>query len=760
MQAFLGRLTISPGPRFHSDVREDGLTPTGSRPSTDIDLGRPASPGLWSREPLLKTLVIDNYDSFTYNLVHLLAEANQAEPLVVRNDELKWASLAGLEFDNIVISPGPGRPDRPADFGVSADVIRRANVPILGVCLGHQGIAAVYRGDIAGSPSPVHGRASLVHHSGDELFVNIPSPFKAVRYHSLYVLRPLPEPLIETAWTQDGVLMGLRHRHLPVWGVQFHPESILTEYGRQLIINFRELTHRLGRSRPASGTIRSAPKAPPPEAPEQSRRAVWQELPTAIDAETAFCSLYGGSSSSFWLDSSLVSPARFSYLGAVAGPDMSIVSYDNLTQTLVTRDSAGQREEHESIFSYLDRNRVGPPSSPPPCPFVGGHIGWFGYELGGECGSPIARHTPTPAAFFMRADRFIAIDHLERRTYIVAIADERERSAATRWLDATVRRLCNLPPPSEPPLGNLQESIRFALDRDRATYISDVERCLDWIRQGETYQVCLTNELTCSVNLDPLNLYRVVRRINPAPHAAFLRWPGGAILSASPERFLSVDHAGRVEARPIKGTIARSSDATVDRARAERLRTSEKDRAENLMIVDLLRNDLSRVCSFGTVEVPSLFAIESYATVHQLVSTVRGTLRSNASVIDLVRAAFPGGSMTGAPKLRTLDFIDRLEQRPRGVYSGALGWLGNDGAADLSIVIRTIVAAGSRLSLGVGGGIVAQSTPQGEFEEMMLKARASIRAIVTAATGSFDSGAFSIEGLDSGVEHALERSNA
>jgi para-aminobenzoate synthetase len=708
----------------------------------------------------LKTLVIDNYDSFTYNLVHLLAEANQEEPFVVRNNELNWTSLARLNFDNIVISPGPGRPDRPTDLGISTDAIRRANVPILGVCLGHQGIAAVHGGEIVGTCSPVHGRVSRVHHSSKDLFANIPSPFEVVRYHSLHVVRPLPEPLIETAWTEDGTLMALRERDRPIWGVQFHPESILTEYGLQLIVNFRDLTHQFKRSRPASGAILSKVVKRRAEQPHEALHALWQELPTAIDAERIFCSLYSNSSLSFWLDSSLVGPARWSFLGEAAGPGTSVVSYDNLTQTLAISDSVGDRQVRESVFSYLDRSRAGPPLSPPPCPFVGGHIGWFGYELGSECGTTIARRAPTPAAFFMRVTRFIAIDHQERRTYVVAIADKRDMSSAGRWLDQTVAQLSNLPPPSEPRLGNRRAPVHFALDRDRTTYMGDIERCLEWIRQGETYQVCLTNELVCPLKIEPLDLYRVMRRINPAPHGAFVRWPNGAILSASPERFLSVDHAGRVEAKPIKGTIARASDAALDRALAEALRASEKDRAENLMIVDLLRNDLSRVCAYGSVEVPSLFAIESFATVHQLVSTVRGRLRPNFSTIDLIRAAFPGGSMTGAPKLRTLEFIDRLEQRARGVYSGALGWLGDDGAADLSIVIRTIVAIGSRLSLGVGGGIVAQSTPQGEFDEMMLKAKASIRAIVIAATGSFEAEAFRIDGLDSASERALERNPA
>jgi para-aminobenzoate synthetase len=707
-------------------------------------------------------LVIDNYDSFTYNLVHLLAEANQEEPWVVRNDEISWASVAERNFDNIVISPGPGRPDRIADFGISADAIKQAEVPILGVCLGHQGIATIFGGAITETPSAVHGRISKVIHSGDDLFANIPSPFEVVRYHSLQVVRPFPAPLIEIASTVDGIPMAMRHRNRPIWGVQFHPESILTEFGRQLIVNFRDTTRRLTQPRSPSRTVPSSLRriSLKPTPRNSSRRALWQELPTAIDTEAAFFALYSASTPSFWLDSSLVSPARWSFLGEAAGPEGQSVSYDNLSQRLRVVDAASQREFRESIFSYLDRNRAGPPQSPPPCPFVGGHIGWFGYELAGECGSPIGRRSSTPAAFFMRVNRFIAVDHREKRTYVVAISDEPGRTATARWLEATIIRLANLRPPPKLRPVNPDAHIRFALDRNRATHMADVERCLDWIRQGETYQVCLTNELVCSLKLDPLDLYRVMRRINPAPHAAFIRFPGGAVLSASPERFLSADHDGHVEAKPIKGTIARAPDAILDLKLVERLQTSEKDRAENLMIVDLLRNDLSRVCAYGTVKVPSLFAIESYSTVHQLVSTVCGTLRPDASVIDLVRSAFPGGSMTGAPKLRTLEFIDRLEHRARGVYSGALGWLGDDGAADLSIVIRTIVAMGSRLSLGVGGGIVAQSTPFGEFDEMMLKAKASIRAIVTAATGSYHEEAYQIDGLTDIRESALERSNA
>jgi para-aminobenzoate synthetase len=707
----------------------------------------------------MKTLIIDNYDSFTYNLAHYFAEANQEEPVVVYNDAIDWAELAERDFDNIVISPGPGRPDRIADFGVSADAILKSDLPILGVCLGHQGVAALNGGEVKRAPEPMHGRLSRVWHSGDELFAGIPSPFEVVRYHSLLAARPLPGALTETAWTEAGLIMALRHRSRPVWGVQFHPESILTVFGRKLVENFRDLTRAVRPRRSVAmprlvkPTARPKIEGPAPQraaAPAPRLRAFWQQLPTAVDGEAAFCALYGKAPTAFWLDSSLVERgrARWSVMGDMSGPHARALSYDTGTGRLTIRSAAGTSIEQESIFDYLERTRPGLPLAPPPCPFVGGHVGWFGYELRNECGSPTVRRAPTPSAFFIRADRFLAIDHLTQRSYLVALAEEGEAAAADAWLAATRERLASLPVPSAPRLGSQRTPVRFMLDRDHDSYTANIERCLDLIGQGETYQVCLTNELVATLDLDPLELYRVMRKVNPAPHAAFLRWPGGAVLSASPERFLSVDRAGRVETKPIKGTIKRSSDPATDRALAERLASSEKDRAENLMIVDLLRNDLSRVCRPGSVQVPNLMAIESYATVHQLVTTVRGQLRAGASVIDLVRASFPGGSMTGAPKLRTLDFIDRLEQRARGVYSGALGWLGDDGAADLSIVIRTIVQTGNRLAMGIGGGIVAQSTPEGEFDEMLLKAKASIRAIVTAATGRFDEALYDIEGVD------------
>src|SRR5215213_4584246 len=661
----------------------------------------------------MRTLLIDNYDSFTFNLFHLLGEVNGEEPIVVRNDELSWEEVAALRVDNVVISPGPGRPERERDVGVSLDVLRRARVPVLGVCLGHQALAHVTGGAIEHAPEVMHGRLSTIHHDARGLFAGIPQGFAAVRYHSL-VAGACPAELRVTAWTPDGIVMGLEHRTRPLWGVQFHPESISTEHGRTLVRNFRDLTRAQGRPPARAPRLAGRPTA--------GARVHHRTLATWCDPETAFVALYADREHAVWLDSSRAERglARFSFMGAPDGPLGEFVRYDVATRALRVERASGSEQRRESVLAYcqreLERLRADAPELP--FDFTCGFAGYLGYELKAECGGRLAHRSLLPDAALVLCDRLIAFDHDERGVHLVALADAAGAAAAEEWLAATERELEALarhppPVPLAPPAAG---SLSFAA-------------CKHEIFEGESYEICLTTELHSEGAIDPLTAYRVLRARNPAPHAALLRLGDVSVLSSSPERFLRIDRGRIVESKPIKGTAARAADPAEDMWRAAALRDDEKSRAENLMIADLVRNDLGRVCALGTVEVPKIMAVESYATVHQLVTTVRGRLRDDASAIECIGAAFPGGSMTGAPKLRTMEIIDRLERGPRGVYSGALGFLSVNGTADLSIVIRTLVASRGGLQIGSGGAIVAASDPDAEHDEMLLKARAVLQAV-------------------------------
>jgi para-aminobenzoate synthetase len=296
-----------------------------------------------------------------------------------------------------------------------------------------------------------------------------------------------------------------------------------------------------------------------------------------------------------------------------------------------------------------------------------------------------------------------------------------------------------------PPIDATDSTIEFRCERGRTQYLADIERCQAALVAGESYEICLTNRLTADVRPDPFTLYRILRHRNPAPFSAYLKLGENAIASSSPERFISVSQEGAVEARPIKGTIKRSSDATEDAALCAELRADEKSQAEHLMIVDLLRNDLGRVCRVGSVAVPELMVIEQYTTVHQMISTIVGRLDEGRSPVECVRACFPGGSMTGAPKIRSMEIIDDIELSARGVYSGGLGYFGVNGSVDLSIVIRTIVIEPTGVTIGAGGAIVLQSDPGDEFDELMLKARAPMRAVAEAVTGRVDPDAMTIQ---------------
>lgn len=682
--------------------------------------------------PAPKVLIVDNFDSFTYNIAQCVSQVTGELPAVRRNDEISWDEIAAAGFSRIIISPGPGTPENPADFGVSRDVLHNAEVPVLGVCLGHQGIGLEFGARVIHAPEPLHGRVWRIRHNGDVLFSGIPETFEATRYHSLMVERPLPPSLEEIAWTSDGIVMGLRHRSRPIWGVQFHPESIGTPWGARLLENFVRLdaerlaVHGAGRHKHEPGSSR-----PALEGGRHSDNPVrlHHRAIASGPLDDGFFFRAFRSADRFWLDSSAhqAGRGRFSYMGDASGPRGRVLRF--------ARSGSEEDWRRANLFARALARAAQSLETPPsdlPFDFAGGVVGYFGYEFRGGV-EPLASFATThPDAQFILADRFVATDHHSGISYAIHVATEVEGAAVEAWMDE-IERLASIPSPA-PPAGD-GERVRFSLRHSRQDYLQRIGRALDHIRDGESYEVCLTNRLHTDTRPDPESLYRTLRAMNPAPYAAFLEFPGLSVLGSSPECFLKLDQLGNVTAKPIKGTIRRSDDPIKDHALAAQLRTSEKDRAENLMIVDLLRNDLGRVCELGSVHVPELMEIESFATVHQLVTTISGRLAPEHDFIDCLLAAFPGGSMTGAPKTRTLGIIEELEEAPRGIYSGAIGFLSANGAAEMSIVIRTIVMDGKGCSIGAGGAIVAASNPTAEYDEIMLKARALIEAIAESATG-------------------------
>ena len=286
-------------------------------------------------------------------------------------------------------------------------------------------------------------------------------------------------------------------------------------------------------------------------------------------------------------------------------------------------------------------------------------------------------------------------------------------------------------PDAHPP--HHQEFHIAELDSDmtRAEYLNKVSQLKEAIEAGTLYQANLTRKFFGSFYKAPCpaTLFHRLAHVSPAPYSAFLKLGPLAVVSSSPERFLAMDASGHVEARPIKGSAPRFSERDADEASRAALAVSEKDRAENLMIVDLMRNDLSRACEIGSVKTEALFEVSTYATLHHMSSTITGQRRANVAPLELVRQCFPPGSMTGAPKIMAMELCSELEPRARGIYSGAIGWFGGDGACDLSVVIRTLIMHGTKFEFQVGGAIVADSTPDGEWQETLLKARGLASAL-------------------------------
>lgn len=418
-------------------------------------------------------------------------------------------------------------------------------------------------------------------------------------------------------------------------------------------------------------------------------------LPRWVDPASVHRLLSGRGPATFWLDAGADAREGWSYVGA------------------------GEPERDPERVRAVPLAGQGDDTWPAGA-FRGGWVGWLGYEdAARRAGAPVAESSPADGAAWIRAREWVAFDHATRSAWAVGAPDRAGDLAAEVCRPPAETRL------SDPEIGAVAAAVAR---HSPAEYAALIDSCRAAIREGDAYQLCLTTRFSVPGRRDPIATYERLRAAHPAHHGGLIRIGGRALASASPERFLEVA-AGTVRTSPIKGTRPRGADAARDAALAEELRTDVKERAENVMIVDLMRNDLSRVCVAGSVGVDALLQVESYPAVHQLVSTVSGVLTGGVSAGDLWDAAFPAGSMTGAPKLSAMQILHRLEGSARGVFAGCFGWVGENGGMDLAMVIRSVFIDADGAYVGAGGGITWRSRPAAEVAEVALKATGPLAAV-------------------------------
>jgi len=437
-----------------------------------------------------------------------------------------------------------------------------------------------------------------------------------------------------------------------------------------------------------------------------------------VDPADAFAALYRDETDVVWLDSGAGATSGRSYLGRAARTMKSDPGSDSATVL--------ERLGSEIAGSPVDADGDG---------FALGWVGWIGYETRFETMAvPRSRTSPYPDVAFLYLDRAIEFDHATREVTLLVLEDDAEWRAwvvdtllaSGPWTSSGTGVADGTQPNSDTEL--IDGRVAVWRDSDDE-YLAKIRECQARITAGDAYLLCLTNEVRVDATPDPAATYLALRASSPTHHGALLRVGDISLLSASPEQFLTVSPSGVIESRPIKGTRARGATPESDAELAAELAASEKERAENLMIVDLMRNDIGSISEIGSVQVPSLLAVETYAQVHQLVSTVRGQLREGLVPMDAVIACFPAGSMTGTPKSSATRILDTLEDAPRGIYSGVFGYFGLDGRVDLAMVIRSIILGPAGASVGAGGGITALSDPAEELAEVKLKAAALLRAL-------------------------------
>ncbi|KAI5849603.1 ADC synthase [Morchella snyderi] len=747
--------------------------------------------------PRPRILLLDAYDSFTANLASLLRTTTGATVHTLRIDALPLPALLRLlpSFDALVVGPGPGHPGHPADIGLAADIWHLAAphlLPVLGVCLGHQSLCLAFGASVQRLRAAKHGQVSPVTHTAAGLFRGV-AEVRAVRYHSLHAVVPPDSDTLEPlAWAHDAengrVLMAVRHRARPFWGVQYHPESICTVGGgAEVVANWwgmaAEWNRAQGRRRAVGGLPQGWDGGGGGGGVERGllqRQVEWERAsgaqPLVVDKGekvgrcvatrvvaarglqvTRVAEMLGvQSAEQFVMLDSAAAPGRWCIFAVLTPGVTRVITYNvGDKSAALSRVGTGDRtqvplaEYEGSIWRFLakymhSRTATG---GCPKSPFWGGLVGYFNYEVGvASLDIPVIRdggeRPRVPDVSLAFAQRSIVIDGDTGRAYIQTLLPSDDA-----WLSATAQRLQlaadmsqtpsttpHTQSPVPPPTPQFPEILRPS----QPAYLAGIAAAQAHLAAGNSYELCLTTTTKIlhprPAAPHPWTLYTTLRARNPAPYAAYLRLAGCTLLSSSPERFLSWTRAGTCQLRPIKGTVRKTASMTP--AAAERALRTPKETAENLMIVDLIRHDLHRLAG-DTVAVPKLMVVEEYAHVFQLVSVIEGCLLQGVSGFDVLAASLPPGSMTGAPKRRSVQLLRGMEGRERGLYSGVVGYWSVCGAGDWSVVIRSAVRADAEVEeecdvwrIGAGGAITALSVPGEEWEEMVVKAESALRAFV------------------------------
>ncbi|KAH9004103.1 para-aminobenzoate synthase [Lactarius hatsudake] len=721
-----------------------------------------------------RILLIDSYDSFTFNLAALCRKAIPDSHIhIIRNDQLTIHTLISIlpYFSAVVVGPGPGSPEVPEDIGVIPQLWKLPDhllVPIFGVCLGLQSLAIEFGAQLKRLNVVKHGQISQIHHNGTDLFKGV-EEVHAVRYHSLHVILPIDGDLESLAWADDGaengqVVMSVRHKSRPFLAVQYHPESARTSGGGLRVLqNFWRLAKSWyafqGRiPHPWSDGILSlvGPPWPQPTLAKVPQRGSVASVSTSVLhlpnlPVIDVCDLLGApdESAPFVVLESAAQPGRFSIIACVDRDSLKLSFTVGDGQIHLSRgaehwlEPLGRNDVWSWLTTFMQSRRAHGGS--PNVPFWGGLVGYLGYELGlGTLQVPVMhrkgfsqKNNPDLSLVFV--ERSIVVDSHFGDVYIQSLKTDDDQ-----WTEEIAHRLTRaaLTPSYTKPAYSKRRSYLFS---------------------GDSYELCLTARTRITVQPKRIptslswELYKRLRRSNPSPYSGFLRLHPSTLLSSSPERFLSFTRPPhcRCQLRPIKGTVRKAPGIT--REVAERmLAGSNKEVAENLMIVDLIRHDLHGAVG-EDVSVKQFCRVEEYETVWQMVSVIEGAPPASDSDVDsqrmlgwdILRRSFPPGSMTGAPKKRSVEILQTLEDNNRGIYSGVLGYWDVGGGGDWSVVIRSCFKYDDRSrdgvvddadpemetwTLGAGGAITALSDADAEWDEMLAKLQSVLRTFEAAAS--------------------------